>query len=170
LFAPVIHPRPLHRCLASILRISQAVGTRSAGATRTRVSWFFVTRRKLGNIDSDLRYLGLKTKDFSQISPCTALPQMMTLCSTLGSRYVIVESSLGDGILTRRFGEHLGMRPDAGCRFFAGYGERTGRVWSAFGELISNRLPADSHETVTAAVSTFELLGQWVGNGKHFRS
>lgn len=79
----------------------------------------------------------------------------MSVGLALGSLYVIEGSSVGGRILARHFGERLGMRPDTGCRFFAGYGERTSQMWSAFGELMVSRPVAEDGDMMVAAVSTF---------------
>ena len=65
-------------------------------------------------------------------------------------------------MLTRHFSEQLGIGPDAGCRYFSGYGDRTVQMWSAFEKLMAQRPPTENDEMLTAALSTFRL-GQWVG-------
>jgi heme oxygenase len=131
-------------------------------ALETELPDFFKARKKLQHLAEDLRYFGSETEDLSSIVPCRNLPLLDSIGSVLGSVYVIEGSSLGGRLLTRHFGEHLGIRPDTGCRYFSGYGERTGQMWSAFGELMARRPPAESEEMLTAAVSTFELLGGWL--------
>jgi heme oxygenase len=132
-------------------------------ALETELPDFFKSRKKLGNLEADLRYFGSDTEDLSNIVPCKSLPPLKSTGSVLGSVYVVEGSSLGGSILARHFGEHLGIRPDAGCRYFFGYGDRTGQMWSAFGELMARRPTAENDEMLTAAVSTFELLGDWLG-------
>ena len=56
---------------------------------------------------------------------------------------------------------------NAGGRFFSGYGEDTGRMWSAFGELIKGRPAAENDEMLEAAAATFDLLGEWLGSATH---
>ena len=124
---------------------------------------FFEPRKKLQNLEADLRYFGCVAEDRSSIIPCNKLPLLNSIGSALGSVYVIEGSSLGGRILTRHFSEHLGIRPDAGCSYFSGYGDQTGQMWSAFGELMAKRPPVENNEMLTAAVSTFELLGAWLG-------
>lgn len=133
-------------------------------ALETELTDFFGPRRKLHHLEADLRFLGSETEDLLSIPSCKNLPPLKSIGSVLGSVYVIEGASLGGRILTRHFGEQLGIRPDAGCRFFSGYGERTGQMWSAFGELMARRPPAEDDEMLTAAVSTFELLGDWLGD------
>jgi heme oxygenase len=128
----------------------------------TELPDFFKPRKKLQNLEADLHYFGSATDDLAGIVSCNNLPVLDSIGSVLGSVYVIEGSSLGGRILTRHFAEHLGICPDAGCRYFAGYGDRTGEMWSAFGELMARRSPAENEEIVTAAVSTFELLGDWL--------
>jgi len=128
---------------------------------------FFAPRKKLENIEADLRFLGFESEDLLHIPVCGKLPPLKRIGSALGSLYVIEGSSLGGRILARHFGGHLGIAPDAGCRFFSGYGERTGEMWSAFRELMAGRPPAEDEEMLEASVATFELLGRWLEGEAH---
>ncbi len=55
---------------------------------------FFAPRRKLENIESDLRYLGSESQDLLHIALCGKLPALKGIGSALGSLYVIEGSSL----------------------------------------------------------------------------
>jgi heme oxygenase len=132
-------------------------------ALETELPDFFEPRKKLQNLEADLRYFGSATEDLSSIVLCNNLPPLNSIGSVLGSVYVIEGSSLGGRILTRHFNEQLGIRPDAGCRYFSGYGDGTGQMWSAFGQLMARRPPTENDEILTAAVSTFEFMGGWLG-------
>jgi heme oxygenase len=134
-----------------------------AAALERELPDFFKPRKKLQNLEADLRYFGSVTDDLSSIASCNNLPALNSIGSVLGSVYVIEGSTLGGIVLTHHFGEQLGIRPDAGCQYFSGYGDRTGQMWSAFGELMARRPPAENDEMLTAAVSTFDLLGNWLG-------
>jgi heme oxygenase len=135
------------------------------GALERELPDFFRHRKKLQNLEADLRYFGCDTEDLSSLVSCHNLPPLHSIGLVLGSVYVIEGSSLGGRILARHFSEHLGIRSDGGCRYFSGYGERTGPMWSAFGELMARRPPEENNEMLTAAVATFELLGDWLGRG-----
>jgi heme oxygenase len=74
-------------------------------------------------------------------------------------------STLGGQILTRHFAGQLGVRPDAGCRYFAAYGENTGAMWRAFGDLVAKRPPSENDDMLSAAIATFERLGDWLSGG-----
>jgi heme oxygenase len=128
---------------------------------------FFAPRRKLPNIAADLRYLGCTDEDLASIDSCQELPTLKGIGAALGSVYVIEGSSLGGRIISRRLAGHLGVLPNAGGRFFSGYGEDTGRMWSAFGELIKGRPAAENDEMLEAAAATFDLLGEWLGSATH---
>jgi heme oxygenase (biliverdin-IX-beta and delta-forming) len=128
---------------------------------------FFAPRRKLHNIEADLRYFGSEVEDVLRIPSCTTVPTLHSTGSALGSMYVIEGSTLGGRILTRHFGEHLGLLPDAGCRYFSGYEGRTAQMWSAFGELITSRPEAENDDMLDAAVATFDSLGQWLDKDEH---
>ena len=134
-----------------------------AAALETELPHFFNARKKLRNLEADLRYLGSATEDLSDIAICDDLPPLHNIGSVLGSVYVIEGSSLGGRILTRHFSEQLGIRPDAGCRYFSGYGDCTGQMWSAFAELMALRPQRENDEMVAAADSTFALMGDWLG-------
>ena len=124
----------------------------------------FPPRRKLQNLEADLRYFGCAADDLLGLASCVNLPPLESVGSALGSLYVIEGSTLGGRILTRHFAGHLGVRPEAGCRFFSGYGERTGSMWSEFGELMETRWPSEDEDMLQAAVATFESLGGWTLN------
>lgn len=130
----------------------------------TELPGFFAPRGKLQNIEADLLHFGCRTEDLSRIASCCNLPSLQTVGAALGSLYVIEGSSLGGRILTRHFSEHLGLQRQAGCRFFAGYEERTGPMWATFGELMAARPPTEDDDMLKAAVDTFESLGEWLGN------
>jgi heme oxygenase len=132
-------------------------------ALETELPDFFTPRKKLQNLEADLRYFGTVNKDLSSIVTCNNLPPLNSIGSVLGSVYVIEGSTLGGRVLTRHFGEQLGVRPDAGCRYLSGYGDRTGPMWSAFGELMARRPPTENDEILTSAVSTFEFMRDWLG-------
>ena len=74
-----------------------------------------------------------------------------------------VSAALETEFLTRHFNQQLAIRPDAGGRYFAGYGNRTGQTSSAFPELMARRPPAENKQMLTAAISTFELMGDGLG-------
>jgi heme oxygenase len=128
---------------------------------------FFELRRKLPNIAADLRYFGSTADDLACIASCKQLPVLKNIGAALGSMYVIEGSSLGGAILSRHFATHLGVLPDAGCRFFSGYGDRTGRMWSAFGQLIGSRPPAENNDMLEASVMTFDILSAWFRSETH---
>src|ERR1017187_7980985 len=67
---------------------------------------FFAPRRKLENIESDLRFLGSASEDLLHIPLCVKLPPLNRVGSALGSLYVIEGSSLGGRILARHFSSH----------------------------------------------------------------
>ena len=124
---------------------------------------FFAPRKKLDTIEMDLTYFGSGTEDLSRLPTCQSLPALEGVGSALGSVYVLEGSTLGGSVLARHFAAHLAIRPEAGCRYFYGYGERTGQMWSSFGALLKGRPAAEDSDMLAAAVSTFALLGDWLG-------
>ena len=76
-----------------------------------------------------------------------------------------LETEIGVQLFERRSGKVL--LTDAGCRFFSGYGGRTGQMWSAFAELMASRPSAENEDMLEASVATFELLGDWLESEAH---
>lgn len=99
-------------------------------------------------------------------------PEVTHFGAALGCLYVLEGSTLGGQVLSRRFGEILGIGPDSGLAYFSGYGELTGQRWrQTLGllEMVPNSLSRDSQAqaaltsgAVSAARMTFETLRCWL--------
>jgi heme oxygenase len=131
---------------------------------------FFGPRRKRDALEADLCSLGHDAERLCAIARCRRLPPLRTVGEALGSMYVIEGSTLGGRILAPHFCERLGLRPDAGCRFFTAYGGRAGAMWRAFGEVVAARPEEERGFMAAAAVSTFEALGAWLRAGAGARA
>ena len=95
---------------------------------------------------------------------CSTLPRVATFADALGCLYVLEGSTLGGQFIRREVAARLGLTPDRGCAFFAGYGERTGAMWKAFGAAVTahaDARPEDRDVIVAAAVETFTRLDEW---------
>ena len=116
-------------------------------------------RLKAPLLTADLAWLGV---DPAGIKLATDLPTVRNLSDALGCLYVIEGSTLGGQIIRRIVTEKLGYTEDGGCRFFAGYKDRTGLMWEQFRQAASAHATTSDREDqmVRAAVETFDKLGQ----------
>jgi heme oxygenase (biliverdin-IX-beta and delta-forming) len=119
-------------------------------------------RSKRANLAIDLEYLGMPRDEISSIAPCDDLPPLDTPARVLGSMYVVEGSTLGGQILLRHMRSRFGLK-QAGCAFFSGYGEQTGRMWKQFGGILEESPSEWRPEIVSSAVATFESMGRWLG-------
>ena len=121
-------------------------------------------RRKAHLIRDDLRTLGYTPEAVAVLPACPILPTVARLAEALGCLYVLEGSTLGGQFIRREVAARLGLTPDRGCAFFAGYGERTGAMWKAFGAAVTAHAdahPEDRDVIVAAAVETFTRLDEW---------
>jgi heme oxygenase len=90
---------------------------------------------------------------------CPAMPPLDTHARLLGAMYVMEGSTLGGQVITRQLAKaEIPLR-----RYFAGYGERTGPMWKAFCQLLTEAAPTtDSDEIVASASRTFQHLEAWI--------
>lgn len=124
-------------------------------------------RRKLPALARDLRHLGA---DPAAVALCPALPPTDTVGAVLGAMYVAEGSTLGGQHIARHLGRTLGVRPGAGCDFFAGYGEATGAMWQQFRAWLALHGAGREDDVLTAAAATFDRLGAWVAAGNRPRA
>ncbi|MBD2720848.1 biliverdin-producing heme oxygenase [Hymenobacter armeniacus] len=90
---------------------------------------------------------------------CPAMPPLRTVPQLLGALYVMEGSTLGGQVITRQL-ERAGI-PQR--RYFSGYGERTGRLWKTFGQLLTEAAtPATADDIVASAALTFQHLAAWI--------
>ena len=91
---------------------------------------------------------------------CPAMPPLVTHAQLLGAMYVMEGSTLGGQVITRQLAKaDIPLR-----RYFAGYGERTGPMWKAFCQLLTEVAPAETtaDEIVDSASRTFQHLDAWL--------
>lgn len=127
-------------------------------AVQKSIPSLLVGRSKVENLHADLRYLN---PDLSSVTLCDSIPQLETRAQVLGSLYVVEGSTLGGQILRRHFVQKFGFT-DQGCRFFSGYGDRTGSMWKQFGQMVNGLPSGESDEAVGAAIATFESMHDWL--------
>lgn len=121
---------------------------------------FFGPRRKCGLLRRDLEYLGAPPANSYRSSAPWSAP---ALPAALGEMYVLEGATLGGRVLLRHVESALGLTPETGAAFFAGYRERTGAMWSAFRVVLERH--GSERESVPAAVRMFQRVGEWLGPG-----
>ena len=120
-----------------------------------------VARRKLPLLERDLAWLrerGVATPPPRAIGEGAAPPRV---AAAIGTLYVLEGATLGGQVILRRIGARLGVAPDAGASFYAGYGDATGAMWKAFAAMANAW--GESHrdawdEVVAAARATFDAI------------
>ena len=131
----------------------------------TAAGWDFEIRRKTQWLREDLRMLDVSEKELQSWSRCNHLPETESLGAAIGCLYVLEGSMLGGQMISRQFGEKLGITPATGGRFFNGYGADTGRQWRAFGtwaQTASDRAGGLEAPATRGAEQTFRCFGSWL--------
>ena len=124
----------------------------------------FSERRKVGRLEEDLAALGLGAEEQARIPRCLELPELDSIPRVLGCLYVVEGATLGGQVISRHLLANLGITPESGGAFFAGYGAETGPRWKAFGEAITAAAEkfGGEDEIVAGATRTFETLERWL--------
>jgi heme oxygenase len=118
-------------------------------------AWELPQRYRAHLILADLQ----RPADDPDLPLCPAMPPLRTLPQLLGAMYVLEGSTLGGQVITRQL-EKAGIPLR---RYFSGYGERTGPMWKAFGQLLTAAAtPAAADEIVASAARTFQHLAAWI--------
>lgn len=94
---------------------------------------------------------------------CDSLPVLGDAARGWGSAYVIEGSTLGGRVISRHLTTTLGLTPENGASYFAGYGANTGVMWNEFRRAIEAHVPAAHHaNAVDVARDTFTSLHRWM--------
>lgn len=80
----------------------------------------------------------------------------------VGAMYVIEGSTLGGQYIARHVEQVLHLNPQAGNRYFLGYGDRTGSMWQQFRQIISAVPDEYSERVVVAARKMFSIFEDWM--------
>lgn len=131
---------------------------------RAEIGFDFEERRKVPRLEKDLVALGGMRGELVRLPQCAELPELVTIPQVLGCLYVIEGATLGGQIITRHLQANLGITPETGGAFFAGYGGETGARWQAFGAMITavaERVGGED-EIIASANRTFETLELWL--------
>lgn len=128
----------------------------------------FAGRVKAQLLESDLAFLS-KNIDMANGNPEMAgqedLPSLRSAASVLGCLYVIEGSTLGGQFLTSHFEKALGLKPEQGLSYFAGYRSQTGRMWKSYLAFLEESIqdhPEWTDEVLASANETFKKMEQWL--------
>jgi heme oxygenase len=115
--------------------------------------WETATRQRTHLILEDLN------QPATALAVCPDLPPLATWPQLLGAMYVVEGSTLGGQVISRQLAKaNITLRS-----YFSGYGERTGPLWKAFCQLLSQEATPDSQtEIVQSASLTFQKLNAWL--------
>jgi heme oxygenase (biliverdin-IX-beta and delta-forming) len=117
---------------------------------------WFEPRRRAGAVRADLAALAI------DVPPPARLHLVLPgTAAALGSLYVLEGSALGAQVIAPRLQRRLGLGPENGAAYFAGWGADTGKRWREFRELLDRTLGADDRARAQAAAganATFDAL------------
>ena len=146
------------RCLQ---RIHGVVAAWEECALEVAPEWMLpsvVARQRRKLLELDLAWLGAAQQEDRR--PC--LPQMNDLPSLLGTMYVMEGSTLGGQLIARHVETALHFSEGRGTAFFRGHGDRTGKMWTEFCELLKSYVTDEqTYLVVKAAKAMFATYGGW---------
>ena len=127
------------------------------------------TLREFGYDPAQRSKLAWFAEDLSALQPgsrgerdATILFSLENPAAAFGAVYVMEGSTLGGQIIARHVGPTLGVSPDAGLRYFSGYGAATGERWretsAAISKFASARGDDEMDTMVEGARRTFALV------------
>lgn len=129
----------------------------------TAIAPLMTGRTRLDSLEADLAALGRTPSQISALPMIPSLPAIDGAGGALGSLYVMEGSTLGGQLVARHLDRLLGLAPDSGARYFAGYGAETGARWREFRAIFLAVAGTEDDEAVIAgAESTFRVLADWI--------
>lgn len=147
--------------LQTLYRLYSALEPRLAEFAAGRVAGFdYAARAKLAWLQADLDYFGIDPAALEASEPPLAVPAIASLGDYVGVLYVVEGSTLGGQLISKRLQQYLGLTPNGGARFYAGYGEASAVRWRdylAFAESVA----ADAEQSKAAEMAanrTFALF------------
>ncbi|MBM6582932.1 biliverdin-producing heme oxygenase [Microvirga sp. BT689] len=134
-----------------------------AAADRAPDRTFFERRRKTQLLVKDLKALGLKSDEITQLPQCRPLMPLSAPEAVLGSMYVVEGSTLGGAIIAREVERRLGFVAETGCAYFRSYGRDIAAMWKSFGAvLLEASSPEADDVMVESAQKTFDVMHDWL--------
>lgn len=132
-------------------------------ARRPAVATFHEHRRRLPQLEADLKALGCSQAMLAALPLCDAAGELTaTDARALGSLYVMEGSTLGGQVINRAL-KDAPWRPAQGLTYFDPYGVSTGAMWRGFKAWSGAHPAAADREGVTeGALKTFDLLQTWL--------
>jgi heme oxygenase len=136
----------------------------------------YCARQKTPRLTQDLLALGSSAEALATTPLCADLPALTTPEQLLGCLYVIEGATLGGRVITRHLQNQLGLSPESGGAFFAGYGAQTGTHWKAFCTMLSKNADGVANQAanegrhaaiVAGANCTFKALTYWLFPSSH---
>jgi heme oxygenase len=128
-----------------------------------RIGFSFDARRKAPLLARDLAALGLPPAAVEGLPRCPDLPRLDHFADALGCLYVLEGSTLGGQVIAKHLRRSLGVDAAHGAAFYHSYGRDTGRMWKAFGDMLTAcAAPGDHTAIVGAADATFEKMDAWL--------
>jgi heme oxygenase len=124
-----------------------------------RAGYDVAQRSKLSWLDADLALLGA-----TSAHPPPSI-ELRDASEAFGAVYVIEGATLGGQVIARRVIPTLALSPDAGCRYFSGYGAATRDRWletrDAIGAHVASlESPDGITRMIAAANETFALFAR----------
>ena len=126
------------------------------------------SRCRASRIVDDLRVLGWNDEAVAAIPRLEEPPMLSDAASVYGCLYVLEGSTLGGQVISREVELRLGLTPQHGCWFFAGYGEQTRPMWTSFCRQLTAFAEANptTHDAIVAAAAeTFACFETWAAEG-----
>ena len=114
---------------------------------------------------NDIQYLN-PTVSAAHIRLCDDVPLCHTPANVFGCVYVLEGATLGGQIISRRLAKQLEISPGEGLSFFKGYGAKTGPLWMAFRQVVTDCVQDTQTEVavIDAARRTFDTFEAWLTN------
>lgn len=119
-------------------------------------------RRKLPLLLADLASLGAGEAPI----PRAPAPAALSPPEAWGALYVLEGATLGGRMILKHLQASLGVSPQRGASFYAGYGEETGAMWRTFRVSLAGACaaqPAWEDIVLSSAGATFAAMDAWVG-------
>lgn len=117
-------------------------------------------RRKSPNLRADLASL-VPGRQVPSLT-CTYVPALRSPEAALGGWYVVEGATLGGSIIADHLAARLGLRREAGVRFFDSYGDDRDARWAEFCALLAGVPSACSDAVTRGAVAVFDAMHRWL--------
>jgi heme oxygenase len=125
-------------------------------------SLYPTSRIKYTLLQDDLNFLNARVA--SDLRNFPKLPLITDNASALGTCYVLEGATLGGQMISKNLKNSLGLSPSEGLKFFTGYGQETGKMWSTFKSNARGMVETsvEIKSMLGAALETFRSLSEWM--------